>query len=178
MKPIPGFPHYKATEDGRIWSEYKQGYLSQTLCKHTGYKQVTLCEDNKRHQMHVHRLVALAFLPYDKSKPWINHKDECRTNNHVSNLEWCTPQYNNTYGDCKKKMVETVGIENLRKSANYARSFRLRKVRCIETGEVFQSTNEAARQMGLAGHSGIVGACRGTYKTSAGYHWEYVEEAI
>lgn len=177
-KPIPGFPHYLASEDGRIYSLYSNRFLKEHVSKQTGYAQLSLCENKVKHVMSVHRLVAMAHVPNPENLPWVNHKDENRVNNAASNLEWCTAKYNNNYGSCKKKFVASIGIEALRESANYARSFRLRKVQCIETGEVYESTSEAARKVGLKGHSGIVGACRGTYETSAGYHWRYYEEVV
>lgn len=43
----------------------------------------------------VHRLVATTFIPNsDPKKIYINHKDGDKQNNHVSNLEWVTPQEN------------------------------------------------------------------------------------
>lgn len=42
----------------------------------------------------VHRLVAMAFIGEDKSKPVINHIDNNPLNNNVTNLEWCTQKEN------------------------------------------------------------------------------------
>lgn len=42
----------------------------------------------------IHRLVALAFLPINKDKPFVNHKDGNPEHNYVWNLEWCTPSEN------------------------------------------------------------------------------------
>lgn len=53
----------------------------------------------------VHRLVAKAFIPNPLNLPEVNHKDEVKTNNKAENLEWCTTQYNLTYGsrlDCAR----------------------------------------------------------------------------
>ena len=49
-------------------------------------------------------------------------------------------------------------------------------VRCIETGEVFQSACEAERRMNQRSNGHILAVCNGKEKTSAGYHWEFVNE--
>ena len=45
----------------------------------------------------VHRLVAEAFLPNPLGLKTVNHKDEIKTNNNVSNLEWMSQHDNNAY---------------------------------------------------------------------------------
>lgn len=74
-----------------------------------GYCYVTLSKNNRTKSVRVHRLVAEAFLPNPDNLPYINHKDENKTNNFVyinddgsvdeskSNLEWCDAQYNRIY---------------------------------------------------------------------------------
>jgi hypothetical protein len=42
----------------------------------------------------VHRLIAIAFIPNPDNLPEINHIDGDPLNNNISNLEWCTHQYN------------------------------------------------------------------------------------
>lgn len=59
--------------------------------KSLGYPMVSLHRNGVREQEAlVHRLVAAAFLPADSDRLHVNHIDGTKTNNHVSNLEWCT----------------------------------------------------------------------------------------
>ena len=55
-----------------------------------GYKMVSLCINGEQFTRRVHRLVAMAFIPNPYNYPVINHKNEIRTDNRCSNLEWCT----------------------------------------------------------------------------------------
>lgn len=48
-----------------------------------------------------------------------------------------------------------------------------KKVLCVETGEIFDSTMEAERKTQIF-HQGISFACIGKRKTTGGFHWRYV----
>lgn len=63
----------------------------------SGYLNVQLWKDGKANNKMVHLLVAEAFLSNPNNFPIINHKDECKTNPKLSNLEWCTYVYNRNY---------------------------------------------------------------------------------
>ena len=73
-----------------------------------GYHYVRLTKNGKTKGFRVHRLVAEAFIPNPNNNPIINHKDENRLNNHVSNLEWCDCKYNLNYGNSRKKLSESL----------------------------------------------------------------------
>lgn len=55
----------------------------------------------------IHRLVVEYFLSNLNNFPIINHKDKNPLNNNVSNLEWCTKAYNNSYGNRLKRVSIT-----------------------------------------------------------------------
>ena len=50
-----------------------------------------------------------------------------------------------------------------------------KRVRCVETGEVFESGTLAAKYYGLQ-PSNVLRCCKGKYHTCGDYHWEYVDE--
>lgn len=79
------------------------GKIMKQKLNHNGYSTIQLTKNGKQKRYMVHRLVAIAFIPNPNNLPFINHKDEVRTNNCVSNLEWCTAAYNATYGTCIEK---------------------------------------------------------------------------
>ncbi len=63
-----------------------------------GYYRVNLINDEgvKRFEP-IHRLVALHFIPNSLNKKFVNHKSKDKSDNSVSNLDWCTSRENNTH---------------------------------------------------------------------------------
>lgn len=84
----------------------KQIIRKQSIDKN-GYCVVGLNKNKTQKTYKVHRLVAIAFIDNPKNLPEVNHKDEDKTNNNVSNLEWCDAKYNLTYGSRKDMFVGT-----------------------------------------------------------------------
>ena len=91
---IPSFDNYSATKDGRIYSHKRNIYLKPKLNK-DGYHIVSLMKNGKLYTKSIHRLIALTFLDNPYSYKCVHHKDDCKTNNELDNLEWCTHSYNN-----------------------------------------------------------------------------------
>jgi hypothetical protein len=99
-------PDYTINENGEIWSKDRviiknndkiQNHKSQLIQPSEnkgGYLKVCLRVDKKRKYFRVHRLIAEAFIPNPNNLPVVNHKNGDRLNNSISNLEWCTQEYN------------------------------------------------------------------------------------
>lgn len=72
-----------------------------------GYLIVALRKDGKYKTVAIHRAVAETFIYNQNNLPCVNHKDENKQNNNVDNLEWCTYNYNDNYGNRNKKISES-----------------------------------------------------------------------
>ena len=59
-----------------------------------GHHRITLCIGGIAERHYLHRLVAKGFVENPDNKPFVNHKDGNKDNNHFSNLEWVTIQEN------------------------------------------------------------------------------------
>lgn len=95
MKDIPGFPHYQITEDGKVWSKYRNRFIIPTkIDKHHEYKRIGLNENGKTTRMAIHKLVALVFIPNPNNLPYVDHIDRDKSNNSISNLRWVSQSQN------------------------------------------------------------------------------------
>lgn len=86
---------YKITNDGRVYSEYLNGFLKPFHSK-GGYVRVKLNYGDRSKKFLVHRLVAMAFIDNPENKEQVDHIDRNRTNNHASNLQWVSSKENNS----------------------------------------------------------------------------------
>lgn len=97
-KEIPGYNgRYIITNDGRVWSNRRKNGIERFLKNYKlgDYFCVYLYpKDGCREARMVHRLVAETFIPNEENKPFVNHIDGNKENNHVENLEWCTQKEN------------------------------------------------------------------------------------
>ena len=96
---------YEVSNQGRVKSlKYaKERFLKPQLNRH-GYYYVDLYKNCIRTTNKIHKLVAIAFLNHVpcKMKLVINHKDFCKTNNFVNNLEIVSSREN-----CNRKHIKS-----------------------------------------------------------------------
>lgn len=164
-KDIEGYENlYQISSEGRVKSlNYnktgKEGILK--ICKDKkGYIICSLSKNNNLKTFSVHRLVAKAFIPNPNNLPQINHIDENKSNNQLTNLEWCNNNYNRNYG-----------TRNKRASA----SCRKPILQFTKEGEFirkWEGAIEVERELGFDSSS-ISSCCKGKQKSAYGFVWMY-----
>lgn len=179
LRDIKGYENiYKVSNYGRVYSIKRKKFLKLRKTQR-GYIKVDLHKNGNAKTYRVHRLVAEAFIPNPNNYPEVNHKDENKENNHVNNLEWCTKEYNLSYGtrierlgykrkSCKRKDIKDIGSP--------------KEIICTTTNETFICIRRAEEKYKIS-HSHISACCKGKRK-SAGKHpitgekmiWEYVDK--
>ena len=106
-RDIPGYErHYQASTSGKIRSVKREPHILKTVYQPNGYERVSLWLGGEQKNKMVHRLVAAAFIANPENCTDINHMDEDKANNDVSNLEWCDHRYNMNYGSVGAKIAE------------------------------------------------------------------------
>lgn len=102
---------YQVSNLGRVRSFYKKGGKGNIVNTPHMLKQIKshdyLAVNLRSKKFSIHRLVATMFIPNPENLPCVNHKDENKHNNNADNLEWCTVEYNNTYGTARQRTSET-----------------------------------------------------------------------
>lgn len=155
VKSVVGYEGlYSVDRHGNITND-KTGHR-MTPCKNSwGYMNVYLRKNGKGKSEKVHRIVANAFLPNPLNKREVNHIDGNKANNELGNLEWATTKENINH-------AVTTGL------------IPHKRIRIIETGNVYSSAADCARQIG-GSYADIYHCLYGQRKTHKGYHYEYVD---
>ncbi|WP_342532647.1 NUMOD4 domain-containing protein [Lysinibacillus sp. FSL K6-0057] len=102
-KPVEGYEGlYEISNYGKLKSYYDkngrqmiaEGRLLKGKKDKDGYIEYTLSKNKVYKCKRAHRLVASAFIENPYNLPQVNHIDGIKSNNYVSNLEWCDVKHN------------------------------------------------------------------------------------
>lgn len=142
---------YSVSNLGRVKSfKRKEEAILKPMKDNKGYLRVDL--DNKTYK--VHRLVASCFLNNPNDFPQVNHKDENKENNCVSNLEWCDNKYNANYGSRVTQIIQ-YDLEN-----NFIK--------------IWDSMRLAGDTLNISVPH-ICDCCKGKRKSAGGFKWQYTK---
>lgn len=117
-------------EKGEIFRKIKRTGVTfkvEPKLNHNGYPYVSS-------KQAVHRIVAQTFIPNPENKTQVNHKDGNKLNNHVDNLEWCTPSEN-------VKHAFNTGLKSINHSDETRRKLAklaMKKVEIVYCSELYE----------------------------------------
>lgn len=159
-RPVVGYEGlYEVSDLGNVrslksgrWRNEQRILIPWKVC---GYLRVQLTKDRIRKHIFVHRLVAEAFVPNPNNLETVNHRDEDKTNNSASNLEWMTRADNTAYS---QPQLAARQVQQLDKQGNLL--------------AVFPSAKEAQRVTEIA-QSSICRCCNGKRKFAGGFKWRF-----
>ena len=100
---ITGFSNYQISNFGNCKNVKTGRILKPGTTK--GYLNVDLRDDGEKSTKLIHKLVASAFLENPEDKKCVDHKDRCKTTNHLSNLRYATTSEN---GQNKSMMTNNI----------------------------------------------------------------------
>lgn len=168
-KPINGYEGlYEVSDLGNVRSLNlgNRGFTRNLYLKphKDGYRQVELFRNGQKRMLTVHRLVAQAFLPNPNGYDQVNHIDFDRSNNDVSNLEWCDASYNALHSWKNPKRKRRISKNGNERICQYDRNLTLIRE--------WESCIEIKREKGF-NQTSIWECCNGKRKTAYGYCWRY-----
>ena len=187
-KTIEDYPDYMVSNLGRVKSLWfgKERIMKQGINKH-GYCYVILCQNKKRKNYLVHRLVATAFINNSDNLPQVNHKDENKQNNMVSNLEFCDAKYNNSYGTKPERIGKANSISQKGKIVSQKTKEKIGKSNSKPILQFnregtkiigkWESARQVERKLNIE-HSNITNCLKGRLKSCGGYRWMYLQDYI
>jgi len=91
-KSIINYPNYEIDNNGIIYNKY--GNQISPCKNNKGYLRVSLSHNTIKKSFLIHRLVAIHFIPNLNNYDQVNHIDGNKTNNSITNLEWCSASDN------------------------------------------------------------------------------------
>jgi hypothetical protein len=154
---IPGFEDYDVSDHGRVRNRRTRIPVTP-ITNNSGELRVILRKNNLRYSELVGRLVLEAFK---RSEPDMDIKylDNNPCNVCLANLVYCEP---------------TTEKEDNASRNDLRRRFG-KRVRNIDTGEMFESIHECSKKTGLD-RSNIIKCLNGTNHTCGGYRFELINQ--
>ena len=179
------YENYQVSNLGRVKSlnYHREKILKQRKGK-DGYLRINFYKNGKMKNYMVHRLVAMAFIPNISNYNCVDHRDTNKENNKLSNLTWVTHKQNMNNELSRKKMSESqkgstkmLGKHHSEETKNKLSEVNGKKVICLETGYIFQSTREIQRQLGI-NNASISLCCNKKYKQTHNMTFRYLDQVL
>lgn len=183
---LDGYSNYEIYPDtGQVFS-YKTNRFLKGFKDTKGYQRIRLLNDNNNEQQwKVHRLIWTVVNGEIPDGMQINHLDERKDNNCISNLNLMTPKENVNWGTRNKRAAKGISkalkgrefTEEHKENISKAKGKSVCMFKNNKIVGIFQSTRAAEKQIN-GSHSLIGCCCNGSQSQHKGYQWRYLEDQL
>lgn len=126
-----------------------------------GYNIIRTTENGNTKYYQLHRAVLMTFSPIEGMNDLqVNHKDGNKSNNKLSNLEWCTCKENIEHAIRMGLWDLTINVSMYSLDGEFIKTF--------------DSLTSAEKETGVL-VTNIAAACKGRVRQAGGYQWNYKE---
>lgn len=146
-KDVPGYDNYMISDEGEVWSKISDRLLTPVMLN--GFSVVHLHKNRRAKNFYIHRLMATTFFGAEVEGLKVIFVNGDRNDLRLDNI--------------RVTELAVVKPEHLG-----------RRVMILETGKIYNSVKECAREI-YGSPSNIYGALNGRTFTYLGYHFRYVD---
>lgn len=137
------YKDYYVDDLGNVYSKKSGDLVKLKPQKNTyGYLMVSIYQKKVK----VHRLVAETFISNPDNKPHIDHINTIRTDNRISNLQWCTPKENRNNPMTKQKMEEYYNSQE----------YQIKKEKMKQNMKEYYDSEKGKRELFYCSIAGII----------------------
>jgi hypothetical protein len=160
-KNIHGYPNHFISDYCRVWSNTVGRLLNGSIDMNASYLIYSLSKNGITTNYLAHYLVMLNFMGPRPKDQMIDHIDQDKLNNQLSNLRYVTPSDNSKNRIAFKRTGRP--IDQLDLDGNYIRSW--------------EKIIDAAKSLNITS-TGISNCCLGKKLTYSGFTWQFSDQTI
>lgn len=165
---ISNFGNIKSTRHGKV-------KMLKTSTDKYGYKRINLYKNGVVKIGYIHKLVINTFIENTNNLPCINHINGIKSDNNLTNLEYCT--YSHNIKEAFRLGLKKPSITTLNKRGKLSKNSKVVYQFDLDGKFIkkWYGTREIERELKL-NHSYISKCCRKKVSQVGGYIWRYEEE--
>lgn len=164
---IPNYSNYEIyPQEGKIWSYRRNKFVGAKNNK--GYWKCALYgDDGTIWNTNIHRIIWTAVNGAIPQGLEVNHIDENKDNNSISNLNLMTRKENCNWGTCIERMAKSLKGKPSNNPSKTVGAFK---------NDILIMTFPNAKEAGRNGfhQSGVCNCCNGKLHSHKGYQWRYI----
>lgn len=136
-----------------------------------GYYQVYLSANKNAKQLHIHKIVAEAFIPNPNNYPQVDHINCDKLSNEVWNLRWCTQMMNNSNPISVARRNNAMHI--VKEKLRISKSIEVIGINTNNSKDIITYPSQKSAKADGFTPSAISACCLGKAPYHKGYKWYF-----